>query len=471
MNVRTPLMAFVPLLAFVVAPAHSANICVNPSSASCSATIQAGIDAAAIGDSVSISGGFYNENVTIATDGITLRGGKGAVLDGDDPLSGIGITVNADGVTVQGFTIRNGQSYGIEVNGSGATIRNMSISGPNSSCIYIAGSDATISSNRIRGCGSEAVYVNSANNVSIVRNTISQCDSSCLDVTGDGFVIERNNIQITEDSYLIDVSGDDGDIVNNNLSNSDSESISASGDNILVSGNKMSVGSAALDLNGANPVVTRNRGRYVGSGSDAFDVNCSAPCDVALVSNNRIEDVRDDTGGFTVSASGVGMIVERNTARRTEDYGMNISGTSSITVRNNSVSTVGGDSDTPCFYVSGTGGHVVEDNRGSDCHGDGVYATGTGHSVDDNHLRDVLEDGISVQGGTNITVTDNTIRDAHGVGVDAQSSTGTTLDGNRINGARLGICDEATGSTVTNNTTTNADLPDQLNTAAACPIN
>ena len=82
----------------------------------------------------------------------------------------------------------------------------------------------------------------------------------------------------------------------------------------------------------------------------------------------------------------------------------------------------------------------------------------------------MLEDGISVQLGTNITVTDNTIRNAHGVGVEAQSSTGTTLDGNRINGARLGLCDEATGSTVANNNTTNADLPDQLNTAAACPI-
>lgn len=67
-----PVLAMTPLLLSAV-PAH-ALVCVNPANSACEATIQDGVDAAAVGEVVKVFPGTYLENVVIATDGITLKG-------------------------------------------------------------------------------------------------------------------------------------------------------------------------------------------------------------------------------------------------------------------------------------------------------------------------------------------------------------------------------------------------------------
>jgi len=90
-------------------------------------TIQAAVDAAEPGDMVLISEGVYAEQVTIETDGLTVRGvdRNGTVLDGGGTLEN-GVMVLADGVAVENLTTRNYRSNGVLFTGdygSGRTLR------------------------------------------------------------------------------------------------------------------------------------------------------------------------------------------------------------------------------------------------------------------------------------------------------------------------------------------------------------
>lgn len=78
------------------------------------ATIQSAVDDANPGDIVLVSPGLYNEKVTIETEGITLRGldRNDVILDGQDKYAN-GITVTADGVTVENLTVRRYQQNGV----------------------------------------------------------------------------------------------------------------------------------------------------------------------------------------------------------------------------------------------------------------------------------------------------------------------------------------------------------------------
>jgi parallel beta-helix repeat protein len=72
-------------------------------------TIQEAINAANSGDTIYVKAGIYNENITI-NKAISLIGEKpeNTIINGTCP--GIRITVIADNVRIQGFTIQNGES-------------------------------------------------------------------------------------------------------------------------------------------------------------------------------------------------------------------------------------------------------------------------------------------------------------------------------------------------------------------------
>jgi parallel beta-helix repeat protein len=99
--------------------------CPNPDAA----TITGGVALASPGDTILVCPGTYEERVTISTNGLTLRA-KGApgdvVVDGNIGPAGTAALhlVNVSGVTVEGFTVREGHEADILLdNADGNTIR------------------------------------------------------------------------------------------------------------------------------------------------------------------------------------------------------------------------------------------------------------------------------------------------------------------------------------------------------------
>jgi len=95
-------------------------------------TIQKGVDSVAVGGTVHIADGTYNENINIGKS-LVLKAASGRpVIDGDKTGDGIPdgscITINANGVTIEGFEIKNGYN-GITGQTSNSIIKNNIIHG------------------------------------------------------------------------------------------------------------------------------------------------------------------------------------------------------------------------------------------------------------------------------------------------------------------------------------------------------
>jgi parallel beta-helix repeat protein len=89
--------------------------------------IQAAVTAAAPGDKILVCAGTYHERVLITKDELTLEAkGKPGEVIVDADLIGNGITISgASGVTIEGFTVREGHDNDIMVlNANGNTLRN-----------------------------------------------------------------------------------------------------------------------------------------------------------------------------------------------------------------------------------------------------------------------------------------------------------------------------------------------------------
>ena len=88
-----------------------------------STTIQAAVDAADPGDTIVVPAGTYAESVVVTESDITIRGSRGAVLDGTGLDLQFGIRVRSldgsrlDGFTLDGLTIRGYTRFGSQVSG------------------------------------------------------------------------------------------------------------------------------------------------------------------------------------------------------------------------------------------------------------------------------------------------------------------------------------------------------------------
>ncbi len=96
-------------------------------------TIQQGINHAHPGDSVFVRPGVYKEHIVIRTEDVSLIGeNKSSTIINLENTSFDAVTINADGVTIEGFTIRNARckdtriwnQSGIVISSSNVTVKN-----------------------------------------------------------------------------------------------------------------------------------------------------------------------------------------------------------------------------------------------------------------------------------------------------------------------------------------------------------
>ena len=495
--------------------AGAATVCVNPNSASCESTIQDGIDAAATGDSVKISRGVYYENVTISTDGVTLRGGSSTILDptfpgncsvtvatqcynsGDCPGveacqnvgDGNGITISADNVAVKGFTVRNGDDHSIEITTGavGTEITKMTFNSPASDCVYATGTSVgptTIAGNTFMGCDSDCIRLSGTwDAANISKNKMNQCNGYGIDHDGDDAIIEKNVLN-NVDGTGIYLNGDRAEIIGNRLMNTYDEGVYiSSGDDALVEGNRMEhISDSGVYVNGDNATINKNqiknvaddyaidfsgigaeitKNSIVGSEQSGIDVNCNSPCDTGvLIEGNTLTNVGyDDYEGIDVFANpgtaAVDIVKNKltNVGYRGIDYRAG-AGASSAMIVNNSIRNAGRGGDS-CMDLADPDltSFTIEGNSLRNCGEQGMEVSGTGHTIYKNKINTVGGGGIELGGSSvNVNVDSNTIVGAAENGVEIESgATGAVVQDNTLKKNRLDICDEGTGSTLSGN--------------------
>lgn len=186
-------------LSFATAPpGHAATVVVSKNGPL--QTVQAGIDAAAAGDTVVIKAGTYFGIATIgaAKTGLTLKGVGKVVLDARGPGGanlGAGITVAATGVTIRGLTIRNAAALGVA---TGDGIRIDAATCVVTDCVVI-------------GCANEGIDVRAADcellDCTFVSNDngVLGQDSDRLRIVGCAFRGNDNSVQlVSSDDVLIE---------------------------------------------------------------------------------------------------------------------------------------------------------------------------------------------------------------------------------------------------------------------------
>jgi parallel beta-helix repeat protein len=439
--------AAILLACFAALPAH-AVVCVDPSDAGCAPTIQAGVNAAAVGEVVQVASGLYNEEVAIATQGIVLRGSKGVFIDPSGlPPPAHAITIGAADVTIEGIAIRNGEDVGIQVNNvGGAQIRNVDILSPDDRCIELNDTtpNVVIEGSRFRSCGDDSIASELSiglqllgnsfegtdgvdvigDNVHAERNTFARVGGTCLAIEGASAVVTGNRLAQCGDG--IEVDGDDASITRNTLTNTEGTAIATNGDDPIVE---------------SNPIT--------GTGGTGIDVFCELSCGTARIFRNRLSAV----GGTGISAEALdtGLQIESNQISQAQGTGLGLD-TLGANVVSNRVSAVGGEGN-ECIDLDGNS-NTLTGNGLAGCGGDGIKLDGDANMAQGNRVSNTGDDGIDVVDGANNEVLDNQASGAsdNGIEVSANAS-GTTVSENQAAGLHADFCDGGTG-------TNGSDVPD-----------
>lgn len=395
-------------------PASAANLCAEPNGvAGCFTTIQEAVDNASAGDNILVRRGTYFENVVIPAglDGLTIRNQgstRQIILDPDTPNTGVGITIEADDVTVRGLTIRNGESLGIHITGdaSGALVDRMSIGGTNGDCVLVDGPDATVKNSTLFGCGSDGVEGNpGATGLTIERNKINNCDADCINVDADGVTVKSNIIRTADDGAGIELTGDQMVVRSNRVSRTD---------------------------------------------DDSYRLRCES-CTGGLVQAN-ISDFASDDDGFSLYADAPGLVVKQNKSFYNGNEGFRVEGVGIKLERNLSVGN-GGDNGEHGFQISGSDHELIR-NTARDNHGDGFAIGGDGFSsltsaitLDRNLAINNIEDGFDVESAADASLTRNRAINNLGVGFEiSATAVDTFLANNTGTRNRTDFCDEGTGT-------------------------
>jgi parallel beta-helix repeat protein len=359
-------------------------------------SIQAAIDKARNGDTVIVQSGVYPENVVVGKR-ITMWGQGNPVIDGRGSRSPLSITV--DGVTVDGFWMRNSGSSlyasGIKISSNRNTIANNSLMDNQYGINLLPGTRGNnLLNNTIFNNSFYAIYIPNSMNTDIHSNTIVN--------NREGLMIEMSwFLSFTGNT----VSYNSGDAVNASLSGA-----SHFDENVVM--NNRGYGIALLQ-GGQNSIRGNIIGKNTGTGIMTSDY-----LDVSLHGNQIIVTLGDEYLNF----------ISNNTVKGNKGHGVSVS-------------------------LSNT---LIENNEiGSNNYG--IFSENSQNLVRNNILKD-NSIGIDLLNSGNSTLLQNTLQNnVNGIKVDGQSGDNelirNTINGNRANG--LILLGSTNGNLIKENTITN----------------
>jgi len=185
------ILGILAVFAIVSIAGNAKTIYVGPSEKYTS--IQSAIDNATDGDTIIVRDGVYYENIKV-TKRLTIKSENGSdncIIDGGDRNRGNVITLKADGITIEGFTVRKsgrGSGFaGIKVLSNSNNIRynNISNNGGNGIFLY-ASSSNNITHNHISNNYIDGINLFESSNNAIAFNSISNND-------GDGMWLDASS--------------------------------------------------------------------------------------------------------------------------------------------------------------------------------------------------------------------------------------------------------------------------------------
>ena len=166
--------------------------------------IQWAINNASDGDIIIVRDGIYYENLVI-NKSITLKSENGSdncIIDGNN--SGSVIVIKADGVTIEGFTIRNAGNYfkGIKVMSNNNVIRNNTILNNLDGIYLTCSSNNSIINNSITLNYLNGIKLWYSSNNSIINNIISDNHDGILLRYSSNNIIASNIITLNDDDGI-----------------------------------------------------------------------------------------------------------------------------------------------------------------------------------------------------------------------------------------------------------------------------
>lgn len=296
-------------------------------------TIQSAIDVSKRGDIVQVSPGTYYEHLIVPVALLTIRGENKETTIIDADTTGTAISLEANGITVTGFTLQNGgynagiQTYTYDSHNISNNIIENFTQG-----IYFSDSDSNIiSGNTFFNNSMYAVNLRVSLNSQIIYNSISESAFGLYLYYADGAMIMRNSISNT--SYGIFVNHSSQDTIKENTCQSNSWGIDAqSSDDLTIRDNTISGGAYSILLQTThysqisnNSLTQASYGLYLVHSNDNTIVGWPSPGNLMAKNNwglalynstgNMIIDgntIAQNTWGISLAASSSGNTIYHN---------------------------------------------------------------------------------------------------------------------------------------------------------------
>jgi hypothetical protein len=416
--------------ALAPAVAWSATVCVDPANSSCHPTIQAGVNAAAPGDTVTVARGRYRETVSILRAKVGLKligsGTHVSIIEPDRTAPFFAIGASAPGVEVRDFGVRGGRGVGLL--GNGGLIRGLRIVGTfPGTALEVRGLSQQVLDNEILA-GNIGISIGSGTqDIVIAGNRIVQTASGVQGRDCTRCEV-RDNVITMAQMAGIEIRGPNARLLRNTVIDVDQYGLYASG----------------LD-----PVVEDNRVRHTGGNF----VECM-PCTGGGVRRNvshstPLRQTLDGTAWLVVGDM-AGHAVEDNLASRSARQAFRLTGRLMQVSGNVAIETI--STDGQAFRVEGRRHRLAENAA--------VRSAGSGYELfDHDHVLEAnTSSGARVNGFVARSISTPVLR--RNVAADSTASgfavmpeaVGTRLEGNRGARNRYDFCDDGVGTIAGGNT-------------------